>query len=110
MLNRQCKVRLSKWYTPCAQKERERITREIGYTVTHRSNAMCNFVEWRDNQTIIYKRYAGLYFIICADKADNELLQLELIHRFGLSYPFSTKIPSVVPHCVLKRRLNILLP
>ena len=84
MMNRQCKVRLSKWYVPCPAKERERITREVGYTVTHRSSAMCNFVEWRDNQNIIYKRYAGLYFIICADKADNELIDLELIHRFGL--------------------------
>ena len=29
-MNRQCKIRLSKWYTPCPQKERERISREIG--------------------------------------------------------------------------------
>jgi len=81
-MNRQCKIRLSKWYTPCPQRERERISREVGYTVTHRSNSMCNFVEWRDNQTIIYKRYAGLFFVICVDKTDNELINLEIIHRF----------------------------
>lgn len=82
-MNRQCKIRLSKWYTPCPQKERDRISREIGFTVTRRSGAMCNFVEWGDNQTVIYKRYAGLYFIICVDKTDNELIDLEVIHRYG---------------------------
>ena len=88
LMNRQCKIRLSKWYTPCPQKERERISREIGFTVTHRSGAMCNFVEWGDNQTVIYKRYAGLFFIICVDKTDNELIDLEIIHRYGLSLLF----------------------
>lgn len=98
LMNRQCKIRLSKWYTPCPQKERERISREIGFTVTHRSGAMCNFVEWGDNQTVIYKRYAGLFFIICVDKTDNELIDLEIIHRYGLSF-FSTSPLLVVPPC-----------
>ena len=100
LMNRQCKIRLSKWYTPCPQKERERISREIGFTVTHRSGAMCNFVEWGDNQTVIYKRYAGLFFIICVDKTDNELIDLEIIHRYGLSF-FSLHPPSLLCHRVL---------
>lgn len=104
-MNRQCKIRLSKWYTPCPQKERERISREIGFTVTHRSGAMCNFVEWGDNQTVIYKRYAGLFFIICVDKTDNELIDLEIIHRYGLSFLSPSICCSFPLQCVFTPRL-----
>ena len=30
-------------------------------------------------------RYASLYFVVCVDKTDNELITLEIIHRFGLT-------------------------
>ena len=40
-----------------------------------------NFVEFR-NFKIIYRRYAGLYFCICVDTADNNLFYLEAIHNF----------------------------
>ena len=42
---------------------------------------MCNFVEWR-NKKIIYKRYASLFFIVCVDAEDNELITLEMIHLY----------------------------
>ena len=38
-------------------------------------------VEFR-NYKIIYRRYAGLYFCICVDVADNNLFYLEAIHNF----------------------------
>lgn len=31
---------------------------------------------------IVYRRYAGLYFLFCVDVTDNELLYLETIHLF----------------------------
>ena len=31
---------------------------------------------------LVYRRYAGLYFILCVDVTDNELLYLESIHLF----------------------------
>lgn len=31
---------------------------------------------------VVYRRYAGLYFIFCVDTTDNELLYLETIHLF----------------------------
>ncbi len=31
---------------------------------------------------VIYRRYAGLYFVFCVDVTDNELLYLESIHLF----------------------------
>eukprot|EP00727_Mastigamoeba_balamuthi_P010940 m51a1_g6469 Adaptor protein complex 1 (AP-1), sigma subunit A (162) ;mRNA; r:63086-64468 len=80
-LNKQCKIRLSKWYSSYTTRERDRIVREVGYAITQRSSSMCNFVEWRDCN-LVYKRYASLYFLICVDRTDNELISLELVHRF----------------------------
>lgn len=31
---------------------------------------------------LVYRRYAGLYFVFCVDVTDNELLYLETIHLF----------------------------
>jgi AP-2 complex subunit sigma-1 len=31
---------------------------------------------------LVYRRYAGLYFCLCVDVSDNELVALELIHLF----------------------------
>ena len=61
--NRQGKTRLTKWYTPdYTQKEKQRIIREIGHTVTSREKNKCNFIQWREF-TIVYKRHA--YFFVC---------------------------------------------
>lgn len=30
----------------------------------------------------MYRKYAGLFFILCSDSSDNELAYLELIHLF----------------------------
>lgn len=35
---------------------------------------MCNFIEWRADKKIVYKRYASLFFICCVDSTDNELI------------------------------------
>lgn len=40
-----------------------------------------NFVEFQ-NSKVIYRRYAGLFFCVCVDEADNELFYLEAIHLF----------------------------
>ena len=34
------------------------------------------------NFKIVYRRYAGLYFCICVDVSDNNLVYLEAIHNF----------------------------
>ena len=80
--NRQRKTRLTKWYTPdYTQKQKQRIMTEIGHMVTTRGKAKCNFIEWRQ-YTLVYKRYASLYFVLCVDKSDNEILAMELIHQY----------------------------
>ncbi|KAI1317607.1 AP-1 complex subunit sigma-2 [Mortierella claussenii] len=42
---------------------------------------MCNFLEYKDTK-VIYRRYASLYFITGVGTEDNELLTLEVIHRY----------------------------
>ncbi|KAL6076417.1 AP complex subunit sigma [Balamuthia mandrillaris] len=78
-LNRQGKIRLNKYYTAHTSKERERLTKEMINLVLRRHPRHCNFVPWKD-YTIIYRRYASLYFIVCCDTSDNELIMLEIIH------------------------------
>jgi hypothetical protein len=34
------------------------------------------------NHKLIYRRYAGLFFTVCVDVSDNELVSLESIHLF----------------------------
>jgi len=42
---------------------------------------MCNFLEYKDTK-IVYRRYASLFFIAGCDSTDNELITLEIVHRF----------------------------
>ena len=37
-------------------------------TVLARAPKMCNFIEWRADKKIVYKRYASLFFICCGDR------------------------------------------
>jgi hypothetical protein len=41
----------------------------------------CTHRQFR-NYKIVYRRYAGLFFCVCADGSDNELACLEAIHLF----------------------------
>ncbi|XP_015706413.2 AP-4 complex subunit mu-1 [Coturnix japonica] len=49
--------------------------------VLARKPKMCSFLEWGELK-VVYKRYASLYFCCAIEGADNELLTLELIHRY----------------------------
>lgn len=81
LLSRQGKVRLSKWYIAVSQKEKAKITRELTALVLGRRAKMCNVSEYEDSK-IIYRRYASLFFIAGIENDDNELLTLEIIHRY----------------------------
>merc|ERR1719438_274833 len=62
-------------------KEKRRTTRELITMILSRKPKMCSFLEYRD-QKIVYKRYASLFFCVAIDTSDNELLTLEIIHRY----------------------------
>lgn len=55
--------------------------RDIINTVLARQPKFSNFIEWKDLK-IVYKRYASLYFCCAIEEDENELMTLELIHRY----------------------------
>lgn len=81
LISRQGKVRLAKWYTTFSNKDKAQAVKEVTTQVVGRPSKLCNFLDWKDYH-IIYKRYASLYFIICVDKTDNELIAMETIHHY----------------------------
>ncbi|ODQ66341.1 Adaptor protein complex sigma subunit, partial [Nadsonia fulvescens var. elongata DSM 6958] len=84
LLSRQGKVRLAKWFEPLSSKEKTKIVREVTTLVLARRSKMCNFLEYKDMK-IVYRRYASLFFlagISSSTAVDNELITLEIIHRY----------------------------
>ncbi|EEQ43619.1 hypothetical protein MG5_05858 [Candida albicans P57072] len=81
LISRQGKTRLSKWYQTISQKEKSKIIRELSTIILSRRAKMCNVLEYKDLK-IIYRRYASLFFVIGVSSDDNELIGLEIIHRF----------------------------
>merc|ERR1712210_339147 len=62
-------------------RQKKKVSREIIATVLSRKPKMCSFLEWKDLK-IVYKRYASLYFCCAVEQGDNELVVLEVIHRY----------------------------
>ncbi|XP_012675126.1 AP-1 complex subunit sigma-2-like [Clupea harengus] len=81
LFSRQGKLRLQKWYVPISDTQKKKIAREVIQMVLARKPKMCSFLEWRDLK-IVYKRYASLYFCCAVEDQDNELITLEIIHRY----------------------------
>uniref|UniRef100_G1LZ76 Adaptor related protein complex 1 subunit sigma 3 n=1 Tax=Ailuropoda melanoleuca TaxID=9646 RepID=G1LZ76_AILME len=81
LFSRQGKLRLQKWYTTLPDKERKKITREIVQIILSRGQRTSSFVDWKELK-LVYKRYASLYFCCAVENQDNELLTLEVVHRY----------------------------
>ena len=81
LFSRQGKLRLQKWYVSMSEKNKKKTTRELISTILARKPKHCSFVDWKDLK-IVYKRYASLYFCCGIESEDNELLTLEIIHRY----------------------------
>lgn len=81
LFSRQGKLRLQKWYVSHPDKAKKKICRELINTVLLRKPKHCSFVDWKDLK-IVYKRYASLYFCCGIEQNDNELITLEVIHRY----------------------------
>uniref|UniRef100_A0A096M663 AP-1 complex subunit sigma-2 n=1 Tax=Poecilia formosa TaxID=48698 RepID=A0A096M663_POEFO len=82
LFSRQGKLRLQKWYVPLSDKERKKISRDLVQTILARKPKMCSFLEWRDLKIVYKSRYASLYFCCAVEDQDNELITLEIIHRY----------------------------
>merc|ERR1712168_1266560 len=81
LFSRQGKLRLQKWYVAHPDKLKKKITRELITNILARKPKMSSFLEWKELK-IVYKRYASLYFCCAIEEDDNELLALEIIHRY----------------------------
>ena len=81
LFSRHGKCRLQHWYQAISQKEKKKIYRELVSVILARKSRMCNFLEYKDYK-VVYKRYASLFFCVVMDPNDNELITLEIIHRY----------------------------
>lgn len=80
------------------EHEQKAIERDIHRLIVLRDNKYTNFIEYSfksannptsgnagketNNFKVVYRRYAGLFFTLCIDQDDNELIALEIIHLF----------------------------
>ncbi|KAF8213322.1 AP complex, mu/sigma subunit [Mycena galopus ATCC 62051] len=81
LISRQGKLRLAKWFTTMNAKSKARIVQDLTQQVLARRPRTCNVLEYKDTR-VIYRRYASLFFVCGIEPADNELLTLEIIHRY----------------------------
>jgi len=81
LVSRQGKVRLAKWFTTLSPKEKSKIVKDVTQLVLSRRAKMCNFLEYKDSK-VVYRRYASLFFITGIESEDNELITLEIVHRY----------------------------
>jgi len=81
LFSRQGKLRLQKWFDAYQDNYKKKICRELISNILARKPKMCSFIEWKELK-IVYKRYASLYFCAAIDAGDNELIALEIIHRY----------------------------
>jgi len=81
LVSRQGKLRLAKWYATMTPQVRTKLVREISQLVLAREQKMCNFLEYKGRK-VVYRRYASLFFICEIDEHDNELITLEVLHRY----------------------------
>ncbi|AAW43881.1 hypothetical protein CNBE4230 [Cryptococcus deneoformans B-3501A] len=81
LVSRQGKVRLAKWFQTLPTKTKNKIVKDVTQLVLARRTRMCNFLEYKDTK-VIYRRYASLFFITSISPGDNELITLEIIHRY----------------------------
>ncbi|KAI0284218.1 Adaptor protein complex sigma subunit [Russula aff. rugulosa BPL654] len=81
LVSRQGKVRLAKWFVTMPPKQKAKIVKDVTQLVLARRTRMCNFLEYKDSK-VVYRRYASLFFVTGISQMDNELITLEIIHRY----------------------------
>ena len=79
MVNKQGQTRLAQYYERLTMDERRVLEGEIVRKCLARADTQCSFVAHRQ-YTVVYRRYASLFFIVGVDGHENELALLELIH------------------------------
>lgn len=80
IMNRQGRVRLARWYLNYLEDEKHTLRSKAHKMVSSRDHRnQSNFVEFEDSSKLVYRRFAGLFIILCVDVEDNDLIYLESI-------------------------------
>uniref|UniRef100_A0A8C5BTC9 AP complex subunit sigma n=1 Tax=Gadus morhua TaxID=8049 RepID=A0A8C5BTC9_GADMO len=86
LFSRQGRLRLQKWFTPTPEREKKKIIRDMTAMVLARKPKTCNFLEKQSAGQLIVlvcnHWYASLFFCLAIDDQENELLALEILHRY----------------------------
>jgi len=64
-------------------KGKGKIVHDITHLVIARRQRrdLCNFLEYKGTK-VVYRQYASLFFVCVIGEEDNELITLEIIHRY----------------------------
>jgi hypothetical protein len=81
--NKSQQIRLRKFYDQSIINSSDSLITEVIFKVISRHNKQCSFFHY-ERTKIIYRQFAGLYFIIGATMEENELALYEIIHFFLL--------------------------
>ncbi|KAH7817489.1 Adaptor protein complex 2 (AP-2), sigma subunitB [Monocercomonoides exilis] len=81
LINRLGRIRVAKYYVPYEDEEKRSLESQTLRMITKRPKDFTHFIEYK-SMKLIFRRYAGLYFIVGVDYNDNELAYLEVIHLF----------------------------
>ncbi|KAF8238758.1 Adaptor protein complex sigma subunit [Tricholoma matsutake] len=102
-----CKVRLAKWFTTMPPKAKAKIVKDVTQLVLARRTRMCNFLEYKDTK-VVYRRYASLFFVCGIGTSDNELVTLEIIHRYVevLDRYFGNKAYAILDELIIAGELQ----
>ena len=82
--NKQGVVRLVRWFAvkDNSTEPQEEISQIYRLISSRDHKHQCNFFEFSDDTKLVYKRYAGLYFVMGIDINDEEPIYLSHIHIF----------------------------
>jgi AP-4 complex subunit sigma-1 len=79
MVNKAGQTRLASYFAPVHAEERRQVEAELVRKCLARSEKQSNYFEYK-NHTVVFRRYASLFFIAGAHPNENEMAVLEFIH------------------------------
>ena len=81
VFNTRGQPRLLKFFNSWSTELQQKLLRDSYQVISKRDVTSCNFVEYNDNK-LVYRQYATLYFVFVIDSTESEHDILELIHIF----------------------------
>ena len=81
LFSRLGKVRLRQFYVSIPVAKQSRMISDAVGLILKRAPNQAAFIDFKDSK-LVYKRYASLYVCFCIEREDNDILALEMIHRY----------------------------